>query len=225
LLRVGPVAAARAEVAWYLGDLKRVAEEAAAGLEAAVGHRDPWIQGELAYWRRRADPALQVDPELVAEPYALMIEGDWEGAAAAWQQLGMPYERALALADGPEEALRESLTILESLGAGPLTAIVRQRLRMAGARGIPRGPRASTRANPAGLTSREVQVLALLVRGHTNSELANRLHLSTKTVEHHISSILEKLEVHSRTEAVAAAFGLGIVKAGAAGEASGAGGR
>jgi len=111
------------------------------------------------------------------------------------------------------------------LGAGPLTAIVRQRLRMAGARGIPRGPRASTRANPAGLTSREVQVLALLVRGHTNSELANRLHLSTKTVEHHISSILEKLEVHSRTEAVAAAFGLGIVKAAAAGEASGAGGR
>jgi DNA-binding NarL/FixJ family response regulator len=56
-------------------------------------------------------------------------------------------------------------------------------------------------------------VLTLLVHGHTNSELAHRLHISAKTVDHHVSSILEKLEVHSRTEAVAAAFGLGIVKA------------
>jgi DNA-binding NarL/FixJ family response regulator len=109
--------------------------------------------------------------------------------------------------------LFESLAILEHLGAGPLAAIVRQRLRERGVRGIPRGPRASTRGNPAGLTSREVQVLALLVQGHTNTELAHRLHISAKTVDHHVSSILEKLEVRSRTEAVAAAFGLGIVNA------------
>ena len=141
-----------------------------------------------------------------------MIDGDWERAAAAWQLLGAPYERALALAQGPEEALRESLVILEQLGAGPLAAIVRQRLRELGVRGIPRGPRESTRKNPAGLTSREVQVLRLLVRGHTNSELAHRLHISAKTVDHHVSSILDKLEVRSRTEAVAAAFGLGILK-------------
>ncbi len=114
--------------------------------------------------------------------------------------------------DGPEEALRDSLSILEKLGAGPLAAIVRQRLRDRGVTGIPRGPRASTRSNPAGLTAREVHVLRLLVGGHTNAELARRLHLSAKTVDHHVSSILEKLEVRSRTEAVAAAFGLGIVK-------------
>ena len=212
LQHISRVAAARAEVAWYHGDLQRVTEEAAIGLRAAAGHRDQWIQGELAYWGRRADPALDL-PADVAEPYALMIAGDWEGAAAAWQRLKTPYERALALADGPKEALRESLAILGQLGAGPLTAIVRQRLRALGARGIPRGPRASTRGNPAGLTSREVQVLTLLVHGHTNAELAHRMHVSTKTVEHHVSSILEKLQVHSRTEAVTAAFGLGIVKA------------
>jgi len=212
LQRIGRVAAARAEVAWYRGDLERVAEEAAIGLRAVVGHRDAWIQGELAYWGRRADPSLALPPDL-AEPYALMIQGDWERAAAAWQQLGAPYERALALADGPEEALLESLAILEQLGAGPLAAIVRQRLRELGVRGIPRGPRASTRENPAGLTSREVQVLTLLVQGHTNAELARRLHISAKTIDHHVSSILEKLEVRSRTEAVAAAFGLGIIKA------------
>jgi DNA-binding CsgD family transcriptional regulator/tetratricopeptide (TPR) repeat protein len=212
LQRIGRVAATRAEVAWYRGDLRRVAEEAAIGLQAAAGSRDPWIQGELVYWGHRADPALHV-PAGLAEPYALMIAGDWERAAAAWQQLGAPYERALALADGPEEALLESLGVLQQLGAGPLAAIVRQRLRELGVRGIPRGPRASTRENPAGLTSREVQVLSLLVHGHTNTELAHRLHVSAKTIDHHVSSILEKLEVRSRTEAVAAAFGLGIVKA------------
>ena len=211
LQRIGRVAAARAEVAWYRGDPQRVAEEVAIGMKASAGSQDQWIQGELLYWGRRVDPALPGAAE-VAEPYGLMIAGDWKSAAEAWQQRNAPYERALTLADGPEEALRESLVILEQLGAGPLAAIVRQRLRELGARGIPRGPRASTRENPAGLTSREVQVLALLVQGHTNNELAHRLHVSAKTVDHHVSSILQKLDVHSRTEAVAAAHGLGLVR-------------
>jgi DNA-binding CsgD family transcriptional regulator/tetratricopeptide (TPR) repeat protein len=209
--RIGPVAAARAELAWYRGDLQRVAAEAAVGLKAAAGRRDRWIPGELAYWGHCGNPPVETTTPIAA-PYRLMIDGDWERAAAAWQSLDAPYERALALAQGPEEALRESLVILEQLGAGPLAAIVRQRLRELGVRGIPRGPRESTRKNPAGLTSREVQVLRLLVRGHTNSELAHRLHISAKTVDHHVSSILDKLEVRSRTEAVAAAFGLGILK-------------
>jgi DNA-binding NarL/FixJ family response regulator len=109
--------------------------------------------------------------------------------------------------------LRESLEIVERLGGGPLAAIVRQRLRDLGVRGIPRGPCTSTRENPAGLTTREVQVLMLLVKGHTNSEIALRLHVSAKTIEHHVSAILGKLEVESRTEAVAAAFTLGIASA------------
>jgi DNA-binding CsgD family transcriptional regulator len=211
LQRIGRVAAACAEVAWYRGDLRRVAEQVAIGLQAAVGGgHDQWIYGELAFWGRRADPTLQIRAR-IAEPFALMIAGNWEAAAAAWKCLGMPYEQALALAEGPEDALRDSLGIIEQLGAGPLGAVVRQRLRERGVRGIPRGPRSSTRENPAGLTSREVQVLALLIKGHTNTELAHHLHVSIRTVDHHVSSILEKLEVRSRTEAVAAAFGLGIV--------------
>ena len=210
LQRIGRVAAMRAEVAWYRGDLAALAAEVALGLEAANGRQGRWVIGELAYWGSRANTALRVEQE-IAPPYALMIRGEWEAAAAAWAHAGMPYEQALALADGPEEAQRQALAILEQLGAGPLAAIVRQRLRARGARAIPRGPRASTRENPMGLTTREVQVLTLLVRGQTNSELAHRLHVSARTVEHHVSSILEKLQVHSRTEAVAAAFGLGIV--------------
>jgi DNA-binding CsgD family transcriptional regulator/tetratricopeptide (TPR) repeat protein len=212
LQRIGPVAALRAEVAWYRGERERAAREAALGLKAAEGRSDRWLIGQLAYWAHRAAPGTAL-PREIAEPYALMIEGKWEAAADVWNVLEAPYERALALADGPEEGLREALAVLEQLGAGPLQAIVRQRLRDLGVRGLPRGPRASTRAHPAGLTSREVQVLNLLVHGHTNTELARRLHLSTKTVDHHVSAILEKLQVRSRTEAVAAAFGLGIVKA------------
>ena len=214
LQRIGRVAAARAEVAWYRGDLDLVAREVAVGLETAQGHRDPWIRGELAFWQSRAHPLTEV-PNDIFGPYRLMIEGDWRAAADAWEKRQMPYERALALASGPETALREALEILEELGAGTLAAIVRQRLRELGVRGVPRGPRASTRGNPAGLTAREVEVLRLLVHGHTNTELARRLHLSAKTVDHHVSSILEKLEVRTRTEAVAAAFGLGIVKSAA----------
>src|SRR3569833_3875113 len=99
LQRIGNVAAARAEVAWYRGDLKRVTEETAVGLRAASEHREPWVLGQLAYWAYRADASSKV-PADIAEPYALMIQEDWEGAARAWERLSMPYERALALASG-----------------------------------------------------------------------------------------------------------------------------
>ena len=126
----------------------------------------------------------------------------------------MPYEQALALAEGPDEALREALTILDRLGAGPLAAIVRRRLRERGVRSVPRGPNEATRANPSGLTSKEVEVLQLLAQGCSTAQLARRLHRSPKTVDHHIGSLLEKLGVHSRSEAVAAAYARGIVSAG-----------
>jgi DNA-binding NarL/FixJ family response regulator len=93
-----------------------------------------------------------------------------------------------------------------------LAGIIRRRLRDLGATKIPRGPRAQTARNPAGLTAREMEVLALLAEGRTNLQLARRLHLSTKTVGHHVSAILDKLGVRSRAEAVANAYTLGIVR-------------
>lgn len=213
LNRIGRVAAARAEQAWYAGRPADVAREAAIGLAHVGDHAAPWIRGELLLWQSRAQ-SIGTIPDGVAEPYRLMLAGDWRSAAKAWERIGMPYEQALALAEGPAEALLDALAILRRLQSGPLAAIVRERLRKLGVRGVPRGPRATTRGNPAGLTQREVQVLRLLASGHTNPQLAHRLHLSARTIEHHVSSILEKLDVQSRTEAVAAAFGLGIVKSG-----------
>lgn len=70
---------------------------------------------------------------------------------------------------------------------------------------IPRRPRAATRENPFGLTAHQSQILALLAAGPTNAQIAARLHLSPKTVDHHVTSILTKLNVHLREEAAALA--------------------
>jgi DNA-binding NarL/FixJ family response regulator len=90
--------------------------------------------------------------------------------------------------------------------------MVARRLRERGARGLPRGPRRRTRENPAGLTSRELEVLALLTQGLRNAEIAQRLVVSEKTVGHHVSAILRKLEVPSRTRAAAKASRLRLVQ-------------
>ncbi|HEY1333218.1 MAG TPA: helix-turn-helix transcriptional regulator, partial [Myxococcaceae bacterium] len=116
-------------------------------------------------------------------------------------------------ADGDDdESLRAALDILTRLGARPAAAIVARRLRERGARGVARGPRASTRANPAQLTARESEVLALLAEGLRNAEIAERLFLSHRTVEHHVSAILQKLGARNRGEAVAAARRLALLQ-------------
>jgi DNA-binding NarL/FixJ family response regulator len=83
-------------------------------------------------------------------------------------------------------------------------------LRELGVRDLPRGPRATTRANPAGLTVRELEVASLLVAGLSNSEIAQRLVLSPKTVDHHVSSVLSKLAVPNRRQVAQAAADRGL---------------
>jgi len=168
--------------------------------------------GELATWRQRAglEPGVSALPANALEPYAAQLAGDWARAAESWSRLGSPYEAALALADSDDEdALRRALAELQRLGARPAAAIVTGRLRARGAR-LPRGPRPATRANPAGLTARELEVLALLVEGLRNADIAARLVVSPRTGDHQVSSILRKLEVRTRAQAGAEAVRLGL---------------
>jgi len=99
---------------------------------------------------------------------------------------------------------------LQQMGARPAAAIVARRLRERGVRGVPRGPRARTRENPAGLTARELEVLALLCEGVGNAELARRLVVSERTAGHHVSAVLRKLGVQSRGQAAAEGRRLGL---------------
>jgi len=97
------------------------------------------------------------------------------------------------------------LAIFETLGAQPAAKMLREKMAAQGVKGVPRGPRSSTRANPEGLTAREMDILTLLADGRSNAEIAARLSISPKTVDHHVSAILEKLQVRSRLEAAALA--------------------
>jgi DNA-binding NarL/FixJ family response regulator len=134
------------------------------------------------------------------------IAGDWAGAAALWDALGCPYEAARARADANGEAtLRDALRGFERLGARPAAMMATRCLRDRGVRAIPRGPRSSTKGNPANLTQREAEVLKLLCTGLSNTAIASRLYLSPKTIEHHVTAIFAKLGVASRAEAIARA--------------------
>jgi DNA-binding CsgD family transcriptional regulator/tetratricopeptide (TPR) repeat protein len=193
LLRIAPVRAARAEAAWLAGDPR-------AAVELAIQHHHRWYTGELIYWRRLGGD-MAPPPAWSAQPFLLQVRGQWRRAAAIWQRLGCPYEQASALAAGDSAAQMEALEIFTRLGAAPAAALLRQRMRGAGLRHIPRGPRAATRQNPFGLTAREMEILGCLTKGLTNGRIGATLHVSPKTVDHHVSSVLAKLGAASRGEA------------------------
>jgi ATP/maltotriose-dependent transcriptional regulator MalT len=217
LIREIPIRIARAEAALLSGDAERARKELETVRDRVLQGGDPWQRGEMAWLLWQAgEPNLPLAEMHVGEPYALQFAGDAAAAAVAWEELGCSYEAARALAASDDPVLiRRAVSSFETLGARPAINQAIQRLRGLGVRDLPtlrRGPQPSTRANPAGLTRRESEVLALLAAGLRNTQIAERLYLTPKTVSHHVSAIYAKLGVDSRTEAALAATRLGVVE-------------
>jgi DNA-binding CsgD family transcriptional regulator/tetratricopeptide (TPR) repeat protein len=207
---VAPVAAARAEAAWLSDRPADVAAATDAALQACIERGAGWWAGEIAWWRRCAgidEPA----PEFAAQPWALLLGGQARMSAAAWRALGCPYEEAVALLHSDDhDDLRVAFELFDTLGADRAATLVVRQMRKVGVRGIPRGARSTTRSNPAGLTTRELDVLRLIAQGLRNSEIAEQLVVSAKTIDHHVSSVLSKLGVSTRSAAAREAVRLGV---------------
>jgi DNA-binding CsgD family transcriptional regulator len=207
------VASARAEARWLEGDLGAIAAETAEVVGLARERGDARVLGDLWTWRRRAGVRDDVDPGLVSAHHALELAGDPLGAARRWDALGAPFDAALARAQSADVgALRQALEAFHQLGAVPAARAVSRRLRQHGVRRVVRGPRRTTMTNPAQLTARQLEILELLGERMSNAEIAGRLYLSPRTVDHHVSAILGKLGVRSRMDAAAEAVRLGIAE-------------
>jgi DNA-binding CsgD family transcriptional regulator/tetratricopeptide (TPR) repeat protein len=208
-----PVREARAELRWLENDRDLALEEVRSAYGRATGHVDRWTLATLAIWLPRLGAPLD-PPFSLPTPFAAEIAGDWQGAALAWVRLGRPYEAALAQYGTAREAgLREALTIFTELGASVAARLTRHKMRTLGIRSIPVGPRTATRAHPLGLTRREREVLGLICAGHTNAQIAAKLFISAKTVDHHVSAVLAKLDAPTREVAASHAARLGLVGA------------
>jgi DNA-binding CsgD family transcriptional regulator/tetratricopeptide (TPR) repeat protein len=205
----------RAEAHWLEGRLELGVESVARILSIGAG-LDKWDVGESLVWARRlgidtSEVEVERDP---AEPWARELAGDVRGAAQEWDRLGAHYLAAMALAfSDDEDDVRDALERFGTMEAPAAQARTRQRLREIGADVVPTGPRASTRAHPAGLTRRESEVLEGLARGLSNADLAAELFLSERTVEHHVSNVLGKLGVTSRADAARVAQERGLLVA------------
>jgi DNA-binding CsgD family transcriptional regulator/tetratricopeptide (TPR) repeat protein len=204
-----PTGLAHIEQAWLAGDHGQAGPYPGLMLERTDRRGMLLQRGELMlYLRRLGYPAAPF--ARCPEPYAAALAGDWRSAADAWLDLGNPYEHALALAEsGQVEPGLEALAVLDGLGAAPAVALVRRRLRDLGVARLPRRPQPGTLANPAGLTDRQLEILRLVATGLSNAEIAQRLVVSPRTVDHHVSAILAKLGVPTRREAAARAAELG----------------
>jgi DNA-binding CsgD family transcriptional regulator/tetratricopeptide (TPR) repeat protein len=209
LQRLWPSAVARAEAGQLDGELADHVPLLEEVMELAVSCRHGLAIGELGLWLARAG-RISSPTEGSSPPFGSWIAGDFLGAATAFRRLGCPYEAASALVDTGETAsLKEAWATFERLGAAPMAATVGEMLRSRGVRIAGRSRRA-TMAHPSGLTERELEVVKLVAAGFTNPQIAASLYISRKTAEHHVSSILVKLGVTSRTEAAAAAVRIGI---------------
>ncbi len=170
-----------------------------------------WNIGDLAVWAYRLGFELpKAVPDELPMPHQLEIQGQATEAADAWQALGLPYAAAVTLLASKEALSADTITraikLLDPIEARAASSKARELARSLGMSSkMPRarrGPYQSARNHPLGLTKREQDILKLLTNGSTNREISEILKRSPRTIEHHVSSILGKLNVANRMEAM-----------------------
>jgi ATP/maltotriose-dependent transcriptional regulator MalT len=211
LQRMIPALVASLEYEWITGKefIEKSEIDHVLNLVEKIGN--VYENSEFAFWLFKARKKEAPVRELFAG-YKLTSRAIAIKATEIWQRLGCPYEQGLSLFEGNENDKRAAITIMHKLGAVTIIEKMKFQMRTSGIKSIPRGIRKTTRSNPANLTERELDILQLLKEGLQNKEIASRLFISAKTVEHHISAIFYKLEVNSRIKAIQEASQLGVLK-------------
>jgi len=194
-----PAWAARAEIAWLAGDDEAAVGEAKRALAISGPRADPWLTGRLQRWLHLSGVATPPIPH-PPTPYQMEANGDWRAAAAEWDRLGCPYDAALAQLGGDLDAVQSAAATFRRLGARAAARRAQQRLVELRGPTI-RGRASHSRIDPHGLTRRQREVADLLAAGNSDAAIATALHLSPKTVGHHVEAILTKFGVGSRVQA------------------------
>ena len=209
--RIVPVMTALLEYEWVTGDSLIEEENLQQTILLVEQKNNIFLNSGFAFWlmktRKQHLPLQKV--------YAGYDVSDAKARSKAillWNQLGAPFEEALLLFEGNDDDKRKSIALVQQLEAAAVLEKMKQEMRVSGIKKIPRGLRETTRSNPARLTNRELDILQLLNQSMQNKEIAAALFMSAKTVDHHISSMLFKLDVNSRAKAVQEARRLGILK-------------
>lgn len=205
------VCSAVAELSWHRGEPHPRLDEAEARLAAAADiPGTQWAAGDLRVWLARLGRDLGAASRL-PEPFQLELDGHHGLASEEWRRLGAPYDAAMAAVHSADpDTAAAGLASLDTLDVAGTAARARAMLTARGIRSLPSRPRQGTLANPSGLTNRQLDVARLVAQGLTNAELAQRLYISPKTADHHVSAVLGKLGMTSRRDIVRAAATLGL---------------
>jgi two-component system, NarL family, response regulator LiaR len=184
--------------------------------------RDPDLEvvGEAADGAKAIEQARELRPDVVVMDLLLPVLDGIAATRAIRSEL--PQTEVLALT-----SVLESASVVEAIQAGAIGYLLkdtqadqlRTAIKAAAAGQLHLSAQASAYLlgavrlpeRPEPLTDRELEVLRLLAQGHSNKEIARRLHLVEETVKFHMRHILAKLGVQSRTQAVLAAIRLGMV--------------
>jgi DNA-binding CsgD family transcriptional regulator/GTPase SAR1 family protein len=211
--RTVPVLMAQLELCWISRDTVPL-EEITSAIKLFHEKNNSWYYSELVYWTNKCGIEINSDVNIqFTRPYKLEFEGKSKEAAELWKELGSVYKCSLAYFETDDEELqKQALIDLYELGATATREMLKLKLKDKGVKNIPRHPHESTRNNPAQLTNRQIDVLMLLEKGLQNNEIGEKLFISSKTVENHITSIFSKLDVNTRGNAIEVAKRLGILK-------------